>query len=49
MDITKITDIKELKALAYDQFIQLEQAQYNLKAVNERIAQLTEQQIPKEK
>lgn len=40
MDITKITDIKELKALAYDQIVILEQTQINLKTINERMAQI---------
>lgn len=47
MDISKITDINELKAMAYDQIVMLEQAQANLKAINERIEQVTN--LPKEK
>lgn len=37
MDITKMT-VTELKALAYDTFAQIEQAQKNLQAINQEIA-----------
>lgn len=40
MDITKITDVKELKSMAYDQMAVLEQAQQNLRLINGRIAEL---------
>jgi len=42
MDLTKITDVKELKSLAYDQMAQLEQTQANLRMLNQRIAELNE-------
>lgn len=37
MDITTINDLKELKALAYDQLTILEQAKTNLKLITARI------------
>jgi len=37
MDITKL-DLKELKALAYDQLTEIEQCQINLKAINIEIS-----------
>lgn len=40
MDISTISDMNELKAMAYDQIVVLEQAQANLKAINERIGQV---------
>jgi hypothetical protein len=40
MDISKITDVKELKAMAYDQLASSEVAQSNLRAINARIAEL---------
>ena len=40
MDLQKITDIKELKSLAYDQMVQLEQTQQNLRILNARIGEL---------
>lgn len=40
MDISKITDVKELKALAYDQLILKEQVDANLQALTERITEL---------
>ena len=43
MDISKITDVKELKSLAYDNLAQLEVTQTNLRALNERIAQLSKE------
>jgi prefoldin subunit 5 len=42
MDLTKITDVKELKSLAYDQMAQLEATQQNLRMLNQRIAELNE-------
>lgn len=47
MDVTKITDIKELKALAYDQMVLLERAQQNLGLLNARINELNQEQTPK--
>lgn len=40
MDIDSITDVKELKALSYDQQLVLERAQQNLRLLRLRIAQL---------
>lgn len=40
MDITKETDVNKLKALAYDQMVQLEQTQTNLRVLNARIGEL---------
>ena len=39
-DITQITSITELKALAYDQFGVLEQVQANIQVINNRIREL---------
>lgn len=44
MDISSITDIKELKSMAYDQLVQKEITERNLAAINQRIAQLSDQQ-----
>lgn len=41
VDVTTITDLKELKSLAYDQIAAKEVAQNNLSAINNRIGQLT--------
>ena len=43
MDLTKETSIEKLKALAYDQMAQLEVTQNNLRALNQRIAELSEE------
>lgn len=43
MDINTITDIKELKSMAYDQLAIKEQAQANLQAINARIAEVSQQ------
>lgn len=43
MDITTITDIKELKALAFDEIAKLEQAQNNLRLLQGRITELNSQ------
>ena len=40
MDITKITDVKELKALAFDAIEQIEIQQNNLRALQQRVAEL---------
>jgi hypothetical protein len=42
MDLVEITDIKELKAMAYDQMAVMEQCQANLQAINERIRQVSQ-------
>lgn len=44
MDISKITDIKELKALAFDQIVELEQVQLNIKRLNARMVELGQSQ-----
>ena len=36
LDLTKL-DVKELKALAYDQLVLIEQSQNNLKLINQEI------------
>ena len=40
MDITKVTDIKELKSIAYDTVQALEVQQNNLRLIQQRIAEL---------
>lgn len=40
MDLSMATDINELKAMAYDQIALKEQAERNLTAINNRIAEL---------
>ena len=40
MDISTIADITELKALAYDEIVRIEQAQQNLAVINGRINDL---------
>lgn len=42
MDLSKITDIKELKSLAFDEVQKLNAAQQNLQLLQQRIAQLEE-------
>jgi uncharacterized coiled-coil protein SlyX len=46
MDISQITDITQLKALAYDEMMKLEAAQSNLRLLNNRIGELQQQQQP---
>lgn len=41
MDISNITDLQQLKAMAYDAIAQKEQAENNLNVINQRIGQLT--------
>jgi RNA 3'-terminal phosphate cyclase len=48
MDISQISDVKELKAMAYDQLVAKELAERNLQAINQRLAQLEEVPEPKE-
>lgn len=43
MDISKETDVTKLKALAYDQLAQSEAIQSNLRALNARIAELSQE------
>lgn len=47
MDISKITDLQQLKAMAYDELLVKEVAENNLRAINQRIAELR-QNPPKE-
>ena len=44
MDLTKITDIGHLKALAYDRIATTENAQAELQAIQTRIKQLLQEQ-----
>ena len=48
MDLKKVTDVEKLKALAYDELVKQEQCATNLRAINARILELQEQQIPVE-
>lgn len=48
MDIQNITDLKELKAMAYDQIANKEQAENNLQVINQRIAQIVGEQTDPE-
>lgn len=45
MDISQITDVAQLKALAYDEIASRDQAQQNLSVLNETIAQLARAQV----
>jgi len=47
MDISKITDPKELKSLAYDQMVLLDQSQKNIQLIQQRIVQLEDEQLLK--
>ncbi len=47
MDITKVTDIIELKALAFDTLQALEVQQNNLRLIQQRIAELEQEQVKK--
>lgn len=40
MDLNKITDVRELKAMAYDQLSAIEIAQGNLRTINQRISEI---------
>lgn len=42
MDLLHITDIKELKALAYDAVAMREAAEHNLQLINQRIKEVAE-------
>lgn len=41
MDLSKLINISELKAMAYDQIAAKEQAEHNLRLINQRIVELT--------
>ncbi len=49
MDISTITDVDKLKALAYDTLQVLEAQQNNLRIIQQRIAELQQQEAPKKK
>lgn len=40
MDVGKITDTQQLKAMAYDELQRLEIAKQNLQIINQRLAEL---------
>lgn len=40
MDLSKLTDVKELKVMAYDQIMLKEQASANLQMIGQRLQQL---------
>ena len=48
VDLDKMP-LTELKALAYDQFVLLEQTQANLRIINQKIAMLQEQEVKNKK
>lgn len=48
MDLQKMTDVKELKALAYDTLQAIEVQQNNLRLIQQRLTEL-EQQPPAKK
>jgi len=43
MDLSAITDLKELKALAYDRLAQKEALERDLQMINQRIAQVVKE------
>lgn len=47
MDLNKVTDIQQLKALAYDELQRLEIAKQNLQVINQRIAEIEQAQQKK--
>jgi len=49
MDISKVTDEKELKALAYDTLQVVEVQQNNLRLIQQRIAELEQAQEQEKK
>jgi hypothetical protein len=49
MDITTVTDVKELKALAYDALQVIEVQQNNLRLVQQRLAELEQEEQTKKK
>lgn len=40
MDLSKTTDLKELKAMAYDELVKKQQAEQNLIAISQRLVEL---------
>lgn len=49
MDINEITDVTQLKALAYDTLQALEVQQNNLRLIQQRLAELEQQERVKKK
>lgn len=49
MDIAQVTDVKELKALAYDTLQALEVQQNNLRLIQQRLTELQQQQEQEKK
>lgn len=49
MNLSEVTDIKELKAIAYDTVVELERAQNNLRLINQRIVEIQEETVSKPK
>lgn len=47
MDLEQITDVQQLKAIAYDELQRIEIAKQNLQLINQRIYTL-EQEFPQE-
>ena len=46
MDVSTITEMKELKAIAYDTLQLIERQQNNLRILQQRIAELEQNPIP---
>jgi uncharacterized coiled-coil protein SlyX len=46
MDLSTMTDLNELKAMAYDQVVALEQTQNNLRIINQRIEEVKNEEAP---
>lgn len=40
MDVSKITDLQQLKAMVYDEIVTKERAENNMKIINARIAEI---------
>lgn len=49
MDLSTIKNVNELKAMAYDQLVILENAQNNLKLINQRLAEVEAEKKPTDK
>lgn len=49
MDLSTIENTNELKAMAYDQLVILENAQNNLKLINQRLAEVEAEKKPTDK
>lgn len=44
MDLSKLSDVKELKSLAYDELVKKQQAEINLEAINKRLGEVLMQE-----